>query len=418
MTINCLKCGKEILEADIEGKKYYCRSCREWYTSKENAADNSPQKDKLQVSNDIKETNTPKERHIIVSIWLWLSIIGNIAFLIIMLFDVRIYGQRIIDTSEIGGVVVLFSIVLIIDRILILKWKIIGFFIEIVAFGITYYVAIVNDYYYQAVPKMLIAMITLLIYFGILQIRKNGVSTWRHLLNEAKANKRKTKIWFAAVFGSIFVLLLITIFPVKIMYGNIIVMFAPERIARPEYYDGWLFGNHVLKTEHGEIKVKFLTELTMLRGELGIDSKNFEFIHASHDLEVYGIKMPKNITVWIDIFYKRAEISRLGVGKQRLLISGVSVIPDGYIYINYWDGATFPVSFVKESIILADSTEIDVSYFAGDLVINEDSKRWKLVLSGGWFSGLWVKLPGEDEYTRYKSIRFKENWGDFIDGEL
>jgi hypothetical protein len=415
--MNCPKCGKEILEADIEGKRFYCSSCREWFTIKADKADNPPQKDNLPINNEIRETNTPKKRHIIVSIWLWLSIIGNLAFVIIRLFDVRIYGIRIVDASEIGGFVVLFSFVLIIDRILILKWKIIGFFIDIVAFGIAYYVVIVNDYYYQVVPKMLIIMLTLSIFFGILQIRKNGISTWRHLLNEAKANKRKTIIWFKVVFGLIFVVLFVVIFPVKIMYGNAIVMFAPERIARSDYYYGSLLKNYVIKTEYGDIKVKFLTSVNISRGEFVIYNESFERNHASHNLVVHGIKMPKNITVWIGFYYKHAEITSIGVG-QRLDISGVTVAPDGYIRLTYWDGATIPLAFVQEEITLADSTEINVGYFAGNLVINEDSKRWKLVLSGGWFSGLWVKLPGEDEYTRYKSIRFKEKWGDFIDGEL
>jgi hypothetical protein len=66
--------------------------------------------------------------------------------------------------------------------------------------------------------------------------------------------------------------------------------------------------------------------------------------------------------------------------------------------------------------MLSDSTQIDVENFTGELRISDG--QWKLTVSGGWFNFLWVMLPGETEFTRYKSITFKENWGAFIQGDI
>jgi hypothetical protein len=47
----------------------------------------------------------------------------------------------------------------------------------------------------------------------------------------------------------------------------------------------------------------------------------------------------------------------------------------------------------------------------------KDNSQWKLEIPNKTPSFL-VKLPGETEFTPYKSITFGENWDGFIEGEL
>jgi hypothetical protein len=415
MNLNCPKCGKEIAEGDIEEKKFYCCTCIEWFTKKEELAGKSPKKDNLPLKDT---TDNKRTRHKIVTIWLWASIVANaisvFVILLIILFEA-------IGTPRLRVFALVSSIAVIIGHVLVLKWKIAGFFSTVFVFIFSVYLLMVANYY-EFKPQMLLLMLPLSVFFGILNIRKNGISTWRHLLNEAKANKRETKISLAVVFGSIFLALIIFIFPIKIIYGNIIVLFAPDRLDyRYESYNGSVLGYHVLKTEYGEIRVKPLAKVTRFWGNFDIDYENFESGRASHDLVVYGINMPKNIEVRINSWFTNAVISSIYVGKNVLNISGISVFSrriDTYGGYPYGRGASLLINFADEYITLSDSTQIDVRYFEGYLDIDVYSQQWELIPSTSWFYSLGVMLPGETEFTRYKFITFKENWGAFIKGDL
>jgi len=141
------------------------------------------------------DESNKKARHGFVTFWLWASIIVNA-------FGLLRFNAITSNFTELDGIIVLLYMAVIFANILVLKWKIIGFFI-ICAGVIALLLLMIFYFRIETVPSILFGVLLLSIYFGILNIRKNGISLWKHLLNEAKTNKRETKIWFAGVFGTI-----------------------------------------------------------------------------------------------------------------------------------------------------------------------------------------------------------------------
>jgi len=367
------------------------------------------------------EADGERKRHLIVTVWLWLSILANAVVVCLVALGYFLGG---VGDFGLGRLELLFSIAVITGNALLLNWKIIGFFIgaAAVAFSSFFMAA---DTMTRTAPVILVGALTILIYFGFLCIRKNGVSVWRRLINEAKARKRRTVICFAAVFGSALIVILATIFPAKSMYGNVIVMFAPERMVRLEHYRGRVLGRHVLITEHGEIRIEPFAEAILDRGQFWIPRESFESGLASHSLVVEGIRMPENLCVWIwpwPWFWRgQSEVSSMRTG-ENFLVYGIPVVPDPWraIMMDYYSATVnlwLPISFADEYIALADSTQIYVRIFVGDLAVYRGCGHWAL-RTRGRFSSLWVKRPGEDDFVKYEAIKFGQNWGDFIEGRL
>jgi len=366
------------------------------------------------------DESNEKARHWFVTAWLW-------GITIAMAFFILEYSQTINNLPAPSRMLLLFNIAVIVANILVLRWKIIGFFIICAVATAVSLDMIFNFYNVRLVPSIGLGVLLLSIYFGILNIRKNGISVWKHLLNEAKAKKRETKIWGAVVFGPIILFLVIAAFPITRFYGNTIVVFAPQRILQLDRSNNWdrfggrVLGNHVLETEYGEIRIGHLSPVSIISGRSDpwaiFRSEIFEDGRSSHNLVFLGGEMPEHLGVWLN----RSQIIYLDPSYryQDMSIYGVPV-RTGRIRINsprdtadivFFDG----VGFLQEHITLADSTVLNVT--TARLSIYKDEQRWVLEAPPAWRnSSLFVKRDGETEFAEYRSITFKANWGEFIEG--
>ena len=361
------------------------------------------------------DESNKKARHGFVTFWLWTSIVAH-AFLAVQQF------VTMDDYSRLNDKVILFSIVIIVGNILVLRWKIIGVFIVYIGVGIvTVTIAnvpiILYFEHYGLATSIVLGLLIISIYFGILNIKKNGISVWRHLLNEVKANKRETKVLIAGLVGLI-LFLVIAIFPITRFYDNTIVLFAPERIVRWNHFNGRVLGNHILVTEYGEIRIGYFSPVYIGYGSLYISSEAFEDGYVSHNLVFLGGEMPEHIVVE----FNHSHITYFDLNHQDMSIYGVPVRTNGIHVNNPYITADIVfyagVFFLQEHITLADSTELIVRSVSS-LSIYKDEQRWELEDPPGWSrdQNLFVKRSGETEFTAYRSITLKENWGEFIEGE-
>ena len=104
------------------------------------------------------------ERHGFVSFWLWSGAIGSGIFSIIYFFS---------SGNLLECIIYLISCV---AHVLLLKWKLSGFYIYCASclFGIFLSTDIIGF-------AIIVTIIAILIEFGILKIKKNGISTWDYL---------------------------------------------------------------------------------------------------------------------------------------------------------------------------------------------------------------------------------------------
>jgi len=234
---------------------------------------------------------------------------------------------------------------------------------------------------------------------------------------------RKKIFWI--VVCMICITQIISIFPIIRFNDKLIPMFAVERlesinldIIKPrKYFTGIVLGNHVLETEHGEIILKKFTRISAVNNSVGrIDVENFENGLVSHNLVIEGIKMPLNISI---SFYSNM-VSILRLYFKEIIVSGVPLVVDTFDMNPPRSAADILMSFLgPEHIILTDATQIHLvpstvtgQRFIRGLYIYKDDEQWGIVGQTA------VKLPGETDFTRYRSITFRPDWGEFIEGEL
>jgi hypothetical protein len=368
--------------------------------------------------------NNEKIRHAFVTFWLWVSTIGNIFG---MLEDIK---ERTSYDQSYNFRIFLFVIV-IAGNILVLNWKIIGFYFIVLALIVLPPVA--RYYYYTNLAfSIFISVIMFSVYFGILHIKKNGISTWEYLLNEAKDKKGETKVWFLGVSGLILLTLVLVIFPIKRYYHKTMLLFAPQRILHLSDYKGRVLGNHILETEYGTIKLGHFSEMFISdSGYIKVYIEAFRSGRAFHNLVFEGIEIPENIEVCITptrISYIDPNsrdimiLSGIPINTGRILIKSSSD-PDDILYRDPYFGHYYTEDiqftgfrFADEHHTLADSTEINVK--VSHLGIYKDRKHWVIENPPTMHHSLFVKLPGENEFIKYRTITFEENWGAFIEGEL
>ena len=208
-------------------------------------------------------------------------------------------------------------------------------------------------------------------------------------------------------------------------------MFSAERFiagsldfARRVFFRGRVVGNHVLHTKYGEITLKnFAFIESASNSGMSIDVEVFKRGLASHNLVVAGIKIPPNISIGIHHYYgpyflmlDNQEVIVNNIPFSVGNISSGNLRDSRFLPARDADIAIFGVRFVNEYIMLEDSTYLNVAKMRGPLLIYVDNELWKFVPYDDAF--LMVKRPEEAEFTRYKSITFRQNWGEFIEGEL
>jgi len=232
------------------------------------------------------------------------------------------------------------------------------------------------------------------------------------------------RLFGLAALGVIFIIGALSSFPVIQYRGNRIRMFAPERllgrmpriqeIIRPEdLIVGWVLGEHVLRTEHGEITLRNRTHIEAASNTVaGISVENFRQGRASHNLVVVGIELPQNISIGFDTRRRNLAVSLILLHDQEISVSNVPLTVRNFDLDPPRSTADIQMGFMSpEYITLVDTTQLRTRRIFRSLHIFKDEERW--MITGQTF----VRRPGETVFTEYRSVTFEPNWGAFIEGE-
>jgi hypothetical protein len=155
----CKECG-----AEIEENTQFCPKC---------GVD-------VNVTLQTSDNNYKKERPIFTTFWLIFLLIVRIIFGVLFLFSIQILVK---DSYISNGVIIIYlagAILGVATNILLLLWKKIGFWIFIsnsIAFSILDSIVIG-----ASLGRTLSGLLGILIMWSVLQIRKNGKTTWEQLI--------------------------------------------------------------------------------------------------------------------------------------------------------------------------------------------------------------------------------------------
>jgi len=211
------------------------------------------------------------------------------------------------------------------------------------------------------------------------------------------------------------------VFPVLNFHGTRIPLFAAARIVTYDRFTGRVLGDRVLETEYGEIQLRHLSRVLGANKKLvDIGFIEFEAGRASHNLVVHGIEIPPNVSITFNRFDRISIIVMHGSrynDTQEITVSGKRLYVSRF-FLNYSEDLPdigITIDGTPEYITLTDDAILDLSELWGaGLSIFKNDERWIL---GTNFGYVLLKLPGE-EFTRYRSITFRPDWGEFIEGEL
>ena len=214
-----------------------------------------------------------------------------------------------------------------------------------------------------------------------------------------------------------FIIGVITAFPIIRFNGKAILLFAPDRLTQQaDFFHANILGSHVLETKHGEIRLARFSEVMIVNGLARIDTREFKAGRASHNLVIEGIEIPPNVSI---AFNNSDEVSILVLDGQEINVSDIPLAVERMVKNPSRHPDSIAIGVIRAPeyihIPLSDSTHLTVGQFRGSLIIFTDGESWELERRS---TGFLVKRPGETEYTRYRSITFGANWGEFIEGEL
>jgi len=216
-----------------------------------------------------------------------------------------------------------------------------------------------------------------------------------------------------------FIIGVITAFPIIRFNGKAILLFAPDRLTRQaDFFGANVLGSHVLETEHGEIRLGHFSRVMIVNGLARIDIREFRAGRVTHSLIVNGIIIPPNVSI---AFNNSDEVSILILDGQEINASGIPLTVEriSFHFSRRSADITLGVTRTPAYILLSDYTQLNVTGIQAILHIYKDDERWKLENPRGMGrSGFLVRLPEGTEYTRYWSVTFRPNWGEFIEGEL
>ena len=203
-------------------------------------------------------------------------------------------------------------------------------------------------------------------------------------------------------------------------YGELLAFITgrPDMKLPKGVFDAIVLGDNLLETEYGEIRLGNFARIRVNdNGVSGVYEINFKQGKASHNLVIGGIEVPQNVSIFMS---NSGHSMRLELNDQDTVVSGITlVVTELYTNVPVYDADISIVFLSSEYVTLEDGTQIHfvLSPFTGrwfwrELAIYVDDKRWEIE------DQIAVKLPGETEFTMYRSITFEPDWGAFISGEL
>ncbi len=140
-------------------------------------------------------TEITKQRHGCVTAWLILMIILNSLVAFLYLFFSDFFAENLPGTVSKSMLVVLaiLGIANVVFAVLLFNWKKIGFWGFLVSAIATF---IVNLKIGLGLGQSLFGLVGLGILYGILQIKKNNISTWQNLEPQSLQDSSKKSIGF------------------------------------------------------------------------------------------------------------------------------------------------------------------------------------------------------------------------------
>jgi hypothetical protein len=189
-----------------------------------------------------------------------------------------------------------------------------------------------------------------------------------------------------------------------------------------DYYNGNLISTHTLETEYGTITTRSLCRVTISSDRLyHIETRSY----GSNNLHFLGTKLPEDISIGFDEY--TGEVASFHTWKDNtfdMFLGNILLKVEDIWIRNNPDEERFQF-YIHESpgreIELSDGTVIQFLSLRYYVLLYNDGIWY---ISGGGSRDLpvyphfLVTRPGEEEGQKYGSVRFKEDWGPFIDGEL
>lgn len=147
-----------------------------------------------------------KQRHGCVTFWLWLVIIANggiAVFYAITMFDTYL------GLMSLGfGLLSILGVANVLGSILLMRWNKLGFYLFLInsVLAIILNVAILK----MADNVVVSSVFAVIVWWGILHIKQNGISAWEHMFNglDYKHNRHLFQ-FFGGIIGVLFVLTVI-----------------------------------------------------------------------------------------------------------------------------------------------------------------------------------------------------------------
>jgi hypothetical protein len=238
--------------------------------------------------------------------------------------------------------------------------------------------------------------------------------------NNAYPAKKQFRIRIStAIAIAVLIIFIVARFEIITYRGQKILMF--ETTGIPFGWDsqsGVILGKYQLETEYGTLTIKYPCHVFAIDRKLDhIADREFKAKHALHDFEFMGNKLQDAISVVFDRKAADQYIRLMGI-EQNIKIAG----RECYVYaisVNKTD-ALLRLNITDQTgdIILSDGSYIVLDQFSYFFTMKNN--LWSIELESILRPNKAIKVmhPTQNEYKKYKSITFEENWGAFIEGEL
>lgn len=147
-----------------------------------------------------------KERHGCISVWLWVALVANV--LLVLLYGIAMFGVDSTDEALGFGLCSVGAAVNVLSVILLLRWYKPGFYMmaicSLIAIAINIFILMMEPY------VMIGTLLAVVIWWAILQIKKNGASAWSQLNSGWGGKQNQVFYWiFGGLISLLFVLTLV-----------------------------------------------------------------------------------------------------------------------------------------------------------------------------------------------------------------
>lgn len=122
-----------------------------------------------------------KTRHGIVSFWLWMMIIFNVVYAMIILLNKNLLNNSVLALLYL----IAMPLLNIAGASLILNWKKIGYWLVVVSSVWILPMIIFSDTNGELDEMVIIKVLSPIVLLAILHIKKDGVSCWENLSNNS-----------------------------------------------------------------------------------------------------------------------------------------------------------------------------------------------------------------------------------------